>query len=87
MVSATMLWVAAAYLIKEEKLHFVAGLPAIFMTGVVGTYFFYAPETLNMSYEISLVLGMIPVIATTALYARAVYRQKARSVAEPTHIG
>lgn len=87
MVSATMLWVAAAYLIKEEKLHFVAGLPAIFMTGVVGTYFFYAPETLNMSYEVSLVLGMIPVIATTALYARAVYRQKARSVAEPTHIG
>src|SRR5699024_12135750 len=47
MVAATMLWVATAYLIKEEKFHFISGLPAIFMTGAVGAYFFYAPETLR----------------------------------------
>ncbi|GAB3057432.1 carbon starvation protein A [Salinicoccus sesuvii] len=78
-VSATMLWVATAYLIKEGKLHFIAGIPALFMTGVVGTYFFYAPETLNMKYEISLALGMIPVLATAGLYIRAVYKYRGRT--------
>lgn len=87
MVAATMLWVATAYLIKEGKFHFIAGLPALFMTGAVGAYFFYAPETLNMNYEISLVLGTVPVIVTAALYARAVYRQKSRGLEENTQLG
>ncbi len=83
-VAATMLWVATAYLIKEGKFHFIAGIPALFMTGVVGTYFFYAPETLGMNYEISLILGLIPVIATGGLYVRAIYRQKFKNTAQPT---
>ncbi|KKK35063.1 carbon starvation protein CstA [Salinicoccus sediminis] len=87
MVAATMLWVATAYLIKEGKFHFISGLPAIFMTGAVGAYFFYAPETLNMNYEISLALGMIPVAVTTVLYIRAVLRQKSRSLKENTQLG
>ena len=82
-VAATMLWVATVYLLKEGKFHYIAGIPALFMTGVVGTYFLYAPETLNLDYGISVIGGLIPVAVTGYLYVRATVRQKtSRKVAE-----
>lgn len=78
-VAATMLWVAAVYLIKEDRFHYIAGIPALFMTGVVGTYFLYAPETLNLDYGISVIGGLVPVAVTGYLYVRAIVRQNASS--------
>lgn len=75
-VAATMLWVATVYLLKEGKLHYIAGIPALFMTGVVGTYFLYAPETLNLDYGISVIGGLVPVAVTGFLYVRAIFKQR-----------
>src|SRR5699024_1957784 len=86
MVAATMLWVATAYLIKEGKFHFISGLPAIFMTGAVGAYFFYDTETYHMKIAISPALGLLAVDATTMLYVTAIPRQKSRSLTENTHL-
>lgn len=79
-VAATMLWVAAVYLLKEGKFHYIAGIPALFMTGVVGTYFLYAPETLNLDYVISVIGGLIPVAVTGFLYIKAIMKQRTAEV-------
>lgn len=58
-VAAVMLWTATMYLMKNNKFHWITSIPALFMTGVVTTYVFYAPEGFNMDYTISMVLGGI----------------------------
>jgi carbon starvation protein CstA len=57
LVATVMLWTAAMYLLKEHKFHWIASVPALFMTGVVCTYIFYAPEGLGMDYSTSIFLG------------------------------
>lgn len=84
-VAATMLWVATVYLLKEAKFHYIAGIPALFMTGVVGTYFLYAPETLNLDYGISVIGGLIPVAVTGYLYVRAILKQRTAEVKDPAY--
>src|SRR5690625_5132663 len=79
-VAATMLWVATVYLLKEGKFHYIAGIPALFMTGVVGTYFLYAPETLNLDYGFSVIGGLIPVAVTGFLYIRSIMRESTSRV-------
>jgi len=53
------LWAITIYLVKEKKFYLITLLPSLFMTYVVLTYFFFAPETLSMPYNISLILGFI----------------------------
>jgi len=76
-LSATiMLWTAVSFLLKTGKSHYIAGVPALFMTGVVCTYIFYAPEGFNMDYAVSLIIGAVLTAGVTALYARQVIRHK-----------
>ncbi len=58
-VATVMLWTATMYLLKNFKLHWICGIPALFMTGVVCTYIFYAPEGLRLDYHLSLIIGLI----------------------------
>ncbi|MCZ2257923.1 carbon starvation CstA family protein [Sporosarcina sp. G11-34] len=76
-LSATiMLWVAVSFLLKAKKSHYIAGIPALFMTGVVCTYIFYAPEGFNMDYSISLIIGSILTAGVAVLYVRQIIRHK-----------
>lgn len=52
------LWVAAVYLLKRGKNHWIATIPAIFMTVVVTTYIIIAPEGL---------VGLLPIGETTTI--------------------
>jgi carbon starvation protein CstA len=56
-VASVMLWTGTMYLLKNGKFHWICGVPAMFMTGVVCTYIFYAPEGLSLNYHLSLVIG------------------------------
>ncbi|MBO0586245.1 carbon starvation CstA family protein [Sporosarcina sp. E16_8] len=76
-LSATiMLWTAVSFLMKAGKSHYIAGVPALFMTGVVCTYIFYAPEGVNMDYTVSLFIGAILTVGVAALYIRQIIRHK-----------
>ncbi|MFJ7934759.1 carbon starvation protein A [Sporosarcina sp. NPDC096371] len=76
-LSATiMLWTAVAFLMNKGRSHYIAGIPALFMTGVVCTYIFYAPEGFNMGYTISLIIGAILTAIVTVLYVRQIIRSK-----------
>ncbi|WP_067729947.1 carbon starvation CstA family protein [Oceanobacillus damuensis] len=58
-VATVMLWTGAMYLLKNNKFHWICSIPALFMTAVVSSYVFYAPEGFNMDYNISMILGSI----------------------------
>ncbi|WP_408006466.1 carbon starvation protein A [Pseudalkalibacillus sp. A8] len=56
-VATVMLWTGAMYLIKHQKFHWICSIPALFMTAVVSTYIFYAPEGFALPYMTSMVAG------------------------------
>lgn len=78
LVATIMLWVAVSFLLKEGRAHahLIAGVPALFMTGVVATYFLYAPEGLNLNYSFSLIVGALVTLVVLALYIRQIFRHK-----------
>lgn len=54
-----MLWAGAAYLAKEGKNHWIASIPATFMTFVTTAYIIQAPEGFKQSASIANPIGII----------------------------
>lgn len=58
-----VLWTAAAYLVKIKSFHFIASLPAGFMTSVTMTYIMIAPEGLKLpasfAYPVGIASGFV----------------------------
>ncbi|WP_026691713.1 carbon starvation CstA family protein [Alteribacter aurantiacus] len=75
-VATIMLWTAAMYLLKHFKFHWICGIPAMFMTSVVCTYIFYAPEGFGMAYEPSLAIGLTLTSFVLAWYIRQIFVHK-----------
>ncbi|WP_262174208.1 carbon starvation protein A [Saccharococcus sp. Marseille-Q5394] len=75
-VAAVMLWTASMYLVENNKFHWICSIPAIFMTAVVSTYFFYAPEGFNLDYGISLALGAVIWLAVLAWFVMRLIKHK-----------
>ncbi|ARD49570.1 carbon starvation protein A [Sporosarcina sp. P33] len=69
LVAAVMLWTATSYLLRENKAHWIAGIPAMFMTAVVVTYWMYAPEGLHLGYSLSVGTGIAVSGAIGVFYA------------------
>ncbi|TDL32729.1 carbon starvation protein A [Jeotgalibacillus sp. S-D1] len=55
--ASVMLWTGTVYLLKNNRFHWICGIPAMFMTGVVCTYIFYAPEGLSLDWGLSMAIG------------------------------
>lgn len=68
LVATVTLWTATVYCLRNGKFHWICGIPALFMTGVVSTYIFYAPEGLKLSYQLSMIIGSISTLAATFWY-------------------
>lgn len=68
-VATVMLWTATVFLLRSYKFHWISGVPASFMTGVASTYIFYAPEGLNMDYQISMIIGSCITLVVLLWYA------------------
>ncbi len=78
-LASVVLWTAAMYLIKSGKFHWIATIPAIFMTAVVVTFICNSGIGFNLSINISTVIG----IASTSV-ATVVFFLKARQLASVT---
>lgn len=78
-IAAIMLWTATIYLMKRKKFHWICSIPALFMTAVVSTYWFYAPEGFNLDYGISLILGMVIWLAVFVWFVRQLIKHKKAS--------
>lgn len=65
-----VLWASAAYLVKMKKSHWMASLPATFMTGVSITYIMMAPEGFKLSSSISYPVGFIAAIGVLIYFIK-----------------
>ncbi len=80
-LSMLVLWAAAIYLAHKAKFHWIASLPASFMTAVDVSFILQAKIGFNLPPEISNIIGVASAVA--ALIAFLVYSAKYRASAEP----
>ncbi len=73
-LATVVLWTITVYLFKEKKNYWLTFLPALFMTAVVSTYLFLAPEGFYLSKEISYIAGAV--ITLVSLIWFVIYRRK-----------
>ena len=62
------LWAGAAYLYRTGKFHWVATIPAIFMTTVCSSFILNAPIGLGLDYDLSVWLGIGIAVLCAALF-------------------
>ncbi len=67
-LATIVLWASAAYLIKEAKLHWIATVPAVFMTAVATTYLAYAKIGFGLSLSTSTGIGIAVAVLSLALF-------------------
>jgi carbon starvation protein CstA len=71
-----LLWAAAMFLIKEKRLHWIATIPAIFMTAVTFTYLLQAPEGFGLPTSISYPVGLLITVGITLLFANKARKER-----------
>ena len=74
-----VLWTASMYLFRERKNYWMTAVPATFMSAVSMTYFFYAPECLNLGTTIAYPAGIVMAALFLGLFFMAT--KKAERVA------
>jgi len=80
-LATIVLWTGAAYLIKQAKLHWIATVPATFMTAVATTYLAYDKIGFGLSLPVSTAIGVAA--AVLSLFAFLVkFRWSATAPAE-----
>lgn len=62
------LWISAVYLVQNKKFHWIATIPATFMTAVSITYIFQAPEGLALPTSVSYPVGIAAAAAAFILF-------------------
>ncbi|MEJ5963597.1 carbon starvation CstA family protein [Pedobacter immunditicola] len=75
-LATVVLWTVTAYLIKEKKFYWISFFPAVFMTAVVVTYIFIAPEGLHLGKNVSYMTGILVAIGSFIATLVFVKRQK-----------
>ncbi len=83
-LATVVLWSAAAYMIKRNKPHWIATLPAIFMTAMCVTYIANAKIGLNLPMDISTWVGVASAAAATVAFFTVFRPSRLASMAPQT---
>ena len=75
-LATIMLWTATAYMVEKGKNYWITLVPSVFMTAVVTTYIFIAPEGFGLDKNISYVYGAISTIVVVVVFTRLVRDKK-----------
>ncbi|WP_163192424.1 carbon starvation CstA family protein [Clostridium thermarum] len=70
-----VLWASAMYLALRKQIHWIATVPATFMTAVSITYILAAPEGFQLSYSIAYPIGIAVAIGALAVFLTAVNKK------------
>lgn len=62
------LWAGAIYLLNHNRNHWIATVPATFMTAVITSYILIAPEGFNLSVNIGYPIGIISAVLALGLF-------------------
>ena len=75
-LATVVLWTITVYLVKYKKNYWITLLPALFMTAIISTYIFLAPEGFHLSKEISYAIGSIVTVLSIVIFLYYYRRQK-----------
>ena len=67
-LAMVVLWAAAAYLVRQQTIHWIATIPATFMTALSVTYILQAPEGLRLPTSISYPVGIAAAILVLGFF-------------------
>lgn len=67
-LATLVLWAITVYLVRNKKLFWLTLIPAIFMTAVVSTYLFIAPEGFHFERNLSYIIGLSITAIITAIF-------------------
>lgn len=67
-LATLVLWTITVYLVRNKKLFWLTLIPAIFMTAVVSTYLFIAPEGFHFEQNLSYIIGLSITAIITAIF-------------------
>ena len=74
-LATIVLWAAGMYLVHENKGHWLASVPATFMTAVCATYIMMAPEGLGLSSSIAYPIGAVAAVASLGMFLTSAKKQ------------
>lgn len=63
-----MLWIAACYLARHDKFHWICTVPAVFMTAVCTSYLFFDKIGFGLSWNTSVIVGCALTVGITAAF-------------------
>lgn len=67
-LAALVLWTSAVYLAQRDKLHWIATVPAVFMTAVCVTFIMNATIGFNLSYQTAVIGGIAAAAAAFGVF-------------------
>jgi carbon starvation protein CstA len=67
-LATIVLWAGAAYLISQAKLHWIATVPATFMTAVATTYIFYDKIGFHLPLPVATAIGIAVAVLSLVLF-------------------
>lgn len=79
-LATIILWTITVYLVKGNKFYWITLIPALFMTTVVTSYIFIAPEGFSLSEPIAYIAGISVSLAFLILFF---YFNKQRLIIDP----
>ncbi len=71
-----ILWTSAMYLVVSNKFHWIATIPAVFMTAVSLTYILVAPEGFKITPSIAYPMGIVGAVIAFGIFMIAVNRKR-----------
>ncbi len=71
-LATCFLWTAAVWMLRRGRCHWIAFVPAVFMTVVVTSYILAAPEGFSLPLPLSLAAGLAMACCLAILYLRMV---------------
>jgi len=78
-LATIVLWTAGMYMVNIGKKHWMATVPATFMTAVCTSYILIAPEGFKLSQSISYPVGIIAAIAAMVIFLIAAKKVQVKS--------
>jgi len=78
-LATIVLWTAGMYMVSIGKKHWMATVPATFMTAVCTSYILIAPEGFKLSQSISYSVGIIAAIAAMVIFLIAAKKVQVKS--------
>lgn len=77
-----VLWASAMYLAIKKKSHWIATVPAVFMTAVSITYILVAPEGFRLSSSIAYPAGLAVAAGSLAVFLTAANKKSQNAIAD-----